>query len=194
MDMHKNARTTPRSRAEIVRRVLEVGQRPTQVAAGMGISVRTVRKWVARYQHEREAGLAERSCRPRRQPSATPRRLVRWVLHLRRQRWTGTDIAARLRLSPATVARLLRRHGLARLRSLEPPRPVRRYQRQRPGSLLHVDTKKLGRIGRIGHRRHSVRSHERRQLQISDARSHQSIEKRNLVISGHKSLVLKTIA
>jgi transposase InsO family protein len=152
MDIHKNARTTPRSRVEIVRRVLELGQRPTQVAAGMGISVRTVRKWVARYQHDREAGLAERSCRPRRQPTATPRRLVRWVLHLRRQRWPGVDIAARLRLSPATVARLLRRHGLARLRALESPRPVRRYQRRRPGSLLHVDTKKLGRIGRIGHR------------------------------------------
>ena len=152
MDVHKNARSTPRSRAEMVRRVLEAGERPSQVARAMGICPRTVRKWVARYAAQQEAGLLERSCRPRRQPAATPRRLVRWVLTLRRQRWTGPDIAGRLRLSPATVARILRRHGLARLRALAPPRPPRRYQRRRPGSLLHIDTKKLGRIGRVGHR------------------------------------------
>lgn len=152
MDLHKNARTTPRSRAEIVRRVLQAGDRPSQVARAMGICPRTVRKWVARYAAQLDVGLRERSCRPRRQPTATPRRLVRWVLTLRRQRWTGADIADRLRLSPATVARILRRHSLARLRALTPPRPRRRYQRRRAGSLLHIDTKKLGRIGRVGHR------------------------------------------
>lgn len=152
MDIHENARTTPRSRAEIVRRVLGEGQPVAHVAAALGVSSRTVRKWVDRYREAQQPGLQERSCRPRRQPTATPRRLVRWVLRLRRQRWTGADIAARLRLSHATVARILRRHGLARLRNLEPPRPVRRYQRRQPGALLHLDVKKLGRIGRIGHR------------------------------------------
>lgn len=152
MDVHKNARTTPWSRAEIVRRVLERHQRPGAVAAAMGVSERTVRKWLARAQAAPEAGLADRSCRPHRCPMATPRLLVAWVERLRRQRWTGAQIAAALQLSPSTVARLLRRHGLARLRQLEPPVPVRRYQWAAAGALLHLDIKKLGRIGRVGHR------------------------------------------
>jgi transposase InsO family protein len=74
------------------------------------------------------------------------------VEHLRRQRWTGAEIAQALQLSASTVARLLRRQGLARLRALEPPVPVQRYQWTRPGALVHLDVKKLGRIGRVGHR------------------------------------------
>jgi transposase InsO family protein len=77
---------------------------------------------------------------------------VSWVERLRRQRWTGAEIAQTLHLSASTVARLLRRQGLARLRQLEPPEPVQRYQWAQPGDLLHLDVKKLGRIGRVGHR------------------------------------------
>jgi len=151
MDIHQNARTTPRSRAEIVRRV-QSGQRPAVVAAAMGLSEPTVRKWVARYGTAGEGGLRDRSCRPRRSPAATPRVLMSWAESLRRQRWTSTDIAKVLSVSPSTVIRYLRRRGLARLRQLEPTPPVRRYQWACPGDLLHLDVKKLGRIGRIGHR------------------------------------------
>jgi transposase InsO family protein len=118
----------------------------------VGVSARTVRKWVARYATEAEAGLADRSCRPQRSPGATPPLLASWVERLRRQRWTGAEIAQGLQLSASTVARLLRRQGLARLRQLEPPGPVQRYQWARPGDLLHLDVKKLARIGRVGHR------------------------------------------
>jgi transposase InsO family protein len=151
MDVHQNARTTPRSRAEIVRRV-QAGQRPAVIAAAMGVSEPTVRKWVARYEAAGEAGLRDRSCRPRRSPAATPRLLVSYAERLRRQRWPSADIATVLDLSPSTVARYLRRRGLARLRQLEPTPPIRRYQWAHAGDLLHLDVKKLGRIGRIGHR------------------------------------------
>src|SRR5216683_377289 len=150
MNIHKNARTTPRSRGQIVERVLTQQERPPAVAAAVGVSDRTVRKWLARYAAEAAAGLADRSCRPRRSPRATPPLLVSWVEHLRRQRWAGAEIAQALQLSASTVARLLRRQGLARLRQLEPPVPVQRYEWAQPGDLLHLDVKKLGRIARVG--------------------------------------------
>ncbi len=152
MNIHKNARTTPRSRGQIVARVVSQQESPATVATAVGVSERTVRKWVARYAAEAEAGLADRPCRPHRRPGATPPLLVSWVAQLRRQRWTGAEIAQALQLSASTVARLLRRQGLARLRALEPPVPVQRYEWARPGELVHLDVKKLGRIGRVGHR------------------------------------------
>lgn len=152
MNIHKNARTTPRSRGQIVERVLTRQEAAPAVAAAVGVSERTVRKWLVRYTAEAEAGLADRSCRPRRSPQATPPLLVSWVERLRRQRWTGAEIAQALQLSASTVARLLRRQGLARLRQLTPTVPVQRYQWTHPGALLHLDVKKLARIGRVGHR------------------------------------------
>jgi transposase InsO family protein len=152
MDVHKNAQTTPRSRAQIVRRVLSESARPADVATAMGVSERTVRKWVARYQDEAAEGLVDRSCRPQRSPLATPPLLASWVEHLRRQRWSVAEIAAALQLSATTVARLVRRCGLARLRALEPRPPIQRYQWTEAGALVHLDIKKLGRIGRVGHR------------------------------------------
>jgi transposase InsO family protein len=152
MNIHKNARTTPRSRDQLVARVLTHKESPAAVASAVGVSERTVRKWLARYAAEAAAGLTDRSCRPHRSPGATPLLLVSWVERLRRQRWTGAEIAQALQLSASTVARLLRRQGLGRLRQLEPPVPVQRYQWARPGDLLHLDVKKLGRIGRVGHR------------------------------------------
>jgi transposase InsO family protein len=152
MDIHKNARTTPKSRAEIVKRVLERHQPVRAVAEDLGISEPTVRKWLTRYRREGEAGLQDRSCRPHRSPRTTPDAVVAQVVALRRARWTGARIAPAVGLSRATVGRLLGRLGLARLRQLAPVEPVRRYERARPGELLHVDIKKLGRIGRIGHR------------------------------------------
>jgi len=89
MNIHKNARTTPRSRAQIVQRMLTQHERPAAVAAAVGVSERTVRKWLTRYAAAPDAGLGDRSCRPRRSPTATPPVLQSWIARLRRQRWTG---------------------------------------------------------------------------------------------------------
>jgi transposase InsO family protein len=149
--VHQNARTTPHSREKIVARARR-GESAREIAAALEICESTVRKWLRRYRAEGRPGLRDRSCRPRRSPAATPPSLVAWMERLRRQRWTGADIAARLQLGRSTVARLLHRRGLARLRSLESPVVARRYEWPHPGDLLHVDVKKLGRIARVGHR------------------------------------------
>ena len=152
MDIHKNARLTPHSRALLVQRVLDEGQHPKTVAAAFGVCERTVRKWLERWLTEGASGLADRSSRPRRLHRQTPASVVRQIEALRRQRWTGRQIAAEVGVSPATVSRVLRRLGLNKLSALEPAEPVRRYQRDRPGELIHIDIKKLGRFSRIGHR------------------------------------------
>ena len=152
MNIHKNARTTPYSRAEIVRRVIVLGETPKAVAAALGVSQRTVAKWLARYRTEGEAGLADRSSRPHARPTATPGETIEQIIALRRQRITGKQIAAMLALSPATVSRVLRKARLSRMRDLDPPEPVRRYERAHPGELIHIDIKKLGRFSQVGHR------------------------------------------
>ena len=152
MNIHKNARTTPYSRAEIVRRVVVLCVTPRAVAAALGVSQRTVAKWLARDRSEGATGLADRSSRPRRMPCATPADTVEQVIALRRQRLCGKQIAASLGLSSATVSRILRKARLSRARDLDPPEPIRRYQREHPGELIHIDIKKLGRFERVGHR------------------------------------------
>ena len=151
MNIHKNARLTPHSRADLVRRV-EAGQPPAAVGAAFGVSMRTVRKWVERFRNEGPEGLQDRSSQPHRLRSPTPETVVAEVERLRRQRFTGKQIAAELGISPATVSRILRRLGLNRISALEPAEPVRRYERQHPGELIHIDIKKLGRFDRVGHR------------------------------------------
>ena len=152
MDIHKNARLTPHSRAEVARRVLEVGHSVSAVAEAFGVCQRTVRKWVKRFEQDGPEGLKDRSSRPHRLHNPTPPARVTQVEQLRRQRRSGQQIAAELGLSPATVSRILRRIGLSKLKALEPPEPARRYERNRPGELIHIDIKKLGRFREIGHR------------------------------------------
>jgi transposase InsO family protein len=152
MDIHKNARLTPHSRADLVRRVVVEGQSRTVVAAAFGVRVETVRKWVRRFREEGEAGLMDRSSRPHRLRNPTPELIAGRVAALRRQRYTGQQIAAELKISPATVSRILRRLGLNKLSALEPAEPVRRYEREHPGELIHIDIKKLGRFEQTGHR------------------------------------------
>ena len=152
MNVHKNARLTFHSRAEMVRRVLEEGQTPKAVASAFGVCGKTVRKWLERYQSEGPDGLYDRSSRPNRLYRPTPEAVCRRVVALRRERRTGAQIAAEAGVSPATVSRILKRHGLNRLKDLEPAEPVRRYQRDKPGELIHIDIKKLGRFSRVGHR------------------------------------------
>jgi transposase InsO family protein len=151
MNVHKNARLTPLGRERIVRQV-ESRQTPEAVAEAAGVCPRTVRKWVDRYRREGLAGLQDRSSRPHRLRRPTPQRVVGEIERLRRQRWTGKQIAAETGVSPATVSRVLRRLGLNKLTALEPAEPIRRYEREHPGELIHLDIKKLGRIGSIGHR------------------------------------------
>ena len=152
MDIHQNARTTPASRAELVARVLDDQLPVSLVAVAAGVCPRTVRKWVARYQAEGPDGLADRSSRPHRQPRATPKHTVARITALRLQRQPGIQIARTVGVSPATVSRVLRRAGLHRLDALEPAPPVHRYERERPGELLHLDVKKLARFQQPGHR------------------------------------------
>ena len=152
MNIHKNARTTPYSRAEIVRRVLVLRETPRAVATALGVSERTVAKWLARYRIEGEAGLIDRSSRPHAMPSATPADRIEQIIALRRQRLCGKQIAVTLQLSSATVSRVLRKARLSRMRDLDPPEPVRRYERDHPGELIHIDIKKLGRFHQVGHR------------------------------------------
>jgi transposase len=136
----------------MVRRVVEGGQTPKAVSEAVGVCQRTVRKWVKRFRAEGLAGLHDRLSRPHRLHRPTPTATVARIEALRRQRWTGQQIAATVGVSPATVSRVLRRLGLNKLKALEPAQPIRRYERQRPGELLHLDIKKLGRFDRVGHR------------------------------------------
>ena len=151
MNVHKNARLTPHGRERIVR-LVESGQTPKAVSEAVGVCPRTVRKWVGRYRREGLAGLCDRSSRPHRLRKPTPQAVVEQVEALRRSRRTGKQIAAELAISPATVSRILKRLGLNRIDALEPAAPVCRYEREKPGEMIHIDIKKLGRFNRIGHR------------------------------------------
>jgi transposase InsO family protein len=162
MDIHKNARLTPHSRGELVRRVLVERQTPKAVATAFGVCLKTVRKWIERFQAEGEAGLRDRSSRPHRLRSPTPKESVERIEILRRERRPASHIAKEVGVSPATVSRVLKRLGLNKLKALDPPAPVRRYERDTPGELIHIDIKKLGRFETVGHRITGVRSERTR--------------------------------
>src|SRR5919197_100046 len=152
MDTHKNARLTPKGREDMVRAVLDGGLSKAAAARKFNTTPKTVGKWVERFRNEGVDGLRDRSSRPLSSPSQTPQATCAAVEALRRQRYTGQQIAAELQLSPATVSRILHRLGLNRLSSLEPAEPVRRYEREQAGELIHLDIKKLGKFNEIGHR------------------------------------------
>ena len=152
MDTHKNARLTPKGREEMVLAVVEGGLTKADASRRYNTTPKTVRKWLNRFQAEGVDGLRDRSSRPFSSPDQTPQATCAAVEALRRQRYTGEQIAAELAISPATVSRILRRLGLNRLSALEPAEPVRRYERQHPGELIHIDIKKLGKFNQIGHR------------------------------------------
>jgi transposase InsO family protein len=157
VNTHKNARLTPAGRYAVVMRVL-AGAPVATVARGGGVSARTVWKWLARYRAAGVAGLADRSSRPHRLARRRPRYQHRQLLHRRQQRWSSLRIAQHYHLPVSTVVTALRRARLNRLPRLEPPRPVVRYEAPTPGALVHLDVKKLGRIGRVGHRIHGDRT------------------------------------
>jgi transposase InsO family protein len=143
----------------LVKRVLELSWSVEATAKAAGISTRTVYKWLRRFRLEGAAGLVDRSSRPHRSPTQLQLEKGHIALELRRsKRMTAAKIAAVLHLARSTVARLLQRNGIGRLRLVEPRPEPRSYEWPRPGDMLHVDTKKLARIGRPGHRIHGDRS------------------------------------
>ncbi len=162
MNLHKHARLSPRGRALLVDRILVQGLRIEEAAHAAGVSVRTAYKWLKRYREEGPDGLTDRSSRPHSSPHALSPVTVAQVLEQRRSRQTYRQIAQRLSVAPSTIARVLRRAGVHRLAELEPALPHNRYEYALPGQLLHLDIKKLGRIGSPGHRVTGDRSRRHR--------------------------------
>jgi transposase InsO family protein len=153
MNLHSRARTCPASRALMVARMESERWTASDAAAAVGVTRKTASKWRSRFRSEGPSGLRDRSSRPHHSPRRLDSGWEKLILELRRTRKTILQIAQALGLDRSRVARVLRRHGLSRLGALEPPVPVRRYEWARPGDMLHLDVKKLGRIeGGPGHR------------------------------------------
>jgi transposase InsO family protein/transposase len=158
MKLHANAALSLTQRRRMVRRVVEQGWSIRAAAAAAETSSRTCGKWVSRYRTEGECGLLDRSSAPKDIPHRTPPEREQLIALLRRLRMTGAEIAMVLGMPHSTVSAVLARIGLGKLSRLEPPEPANRYERARPGELIHIDVKKLGRIvGGAGHRAHGQR-------------------------------------
>jgi transposase InsO family protein len=162
MKIHANARTCPNSRRLLVRRIEEENWSLMVAAEAAGISERSARKWLARWRSEGETGLLDRSSAPKRVPSRLPADRLQAIEALRRLRMTAAEIAEVLGMALSTVSRWLARIGLGKRSRLEPPEPPNRYERKRPGELIHVDVKKLGRILSAGHRVTGSRASQKR--------------------------------
>ncbi len=152
MNVHKNARLTPQGRALLVHRVRTDGWRVGDAAAAAGLSQRQAFRWLARHRAGGELALQDRSSAPARCPHRTDADTLAAIERLRRERRTGPQIARELGLPRSTVGAVLRRLGLGRLRALEAKPEIIRYEREKPGELIHIDIKKLGRINGVGHR------------------------------------------
>jgi transposase InsO family protein len=135
----------------LVDRVL-VGWSIREAAEAAGVSQRTACKWLKRYRDEGESGLSDRSSAPRRVPNRTAPERVEAILSLRELRFTAAEIAETLGMAHSTVSAVLKRHGCGRLPRPDGDRPENRYERARPGELVHIDVKKLGRVAGVGHR------------------------------------------
>ncbi len=155
MNSHKNAKLTVKGREEMIRRM---GPKPAAtVAAGFGVSLRTARKWMSRYKVGGSDALADRSSRPKRCRNKLGEQDLSRILSLRKERLTGDEIAMRLGICRSSVFRALRKLELSRLRSLEEREPVQRYQWEKPGQMIHLDIKRLGKIDGVGHRKTGTR-------------------------------------
>ena len=150
MKLHGNAALTPKQRLRLARRVFEEGWSLSEAAEAAEVSERTARKWADRYREQGEAGMLDRPSAPASQPQATSEDRIVAIAALRRVRLTGAEIALTLGMALSTVQGILTRIGLGKLSRLEPPEPPNRYERKRAGELIHIDVKKLGRIGRKG--------------------------------------------
>jgi transposase InsO family protein len=162
MKLHRNAALSWRGRRQLAQRVVSEGWTATAAAQAAGVSVRCARKWVNRYRTEGEQGLLDRSSAPRRVANRTPLERITAIVALRQLRMTGAEIAEALSMPLSTVSALLTRLGMGRLGRIGLG-PAQRYERARPGELLHIDVKKLGRIeGGAGWRVRDPRQHYNR--------------------------------
>ena len=152
MNIHKNARLTPQGRLLLVRRVDELDWRMPAAATAAGISQRQGYRWLARYRMDGAAALCDRSSAPGCCKHRVDAERITEITALRRHRMSGPAIARQLGMPVSTVGAILRRLGLGKLTALDAKPPIVRYERQRPGELIHLDSKKLGRIAGIGHR------------------------------------------
>jgi transposase InsO family protein len=162
MDLHGNAALSWSGRRQLAKRVVDQGWTVSAAAAAAEVSVRCARKWVGRYRAAGEAGLLDRSSAPHRVANRTDAARVATIVKLRRLRMTAAEIAETLGMPLSTVSGILTRIGMGRLGRLG-LEPAVRYERSRPGELVHVDVKKLGRIDRPGHRVTGDRSDRRNQ-------------------------------
>jgi transposase InsO family protein len=151
MNLHANAALSLNRRRQLCRRVVEERWTLTKAATAAEVSVRCARKWVGRYRAEGELGLFDRSSAPNVIPHRTDEHRIEAIAALRRLRFTGPEIAEILGMALSTVSGILTRIGMGKLGRLG-LEPAQRYERERPGELIHVDVKKLGRIIRPGHR------------------------------------------
>jgi transposase InsO family protein len=167
MRVHARAPLSPIGRRRVVDRVCDQGWSVTVAAEAAGVTERTVYRWLARFREHGQAGLVDRPPIPRRVLGRTSAERVKAICDLRQLRLTGAEIAERLSMPLSTVSAVLRREGLGKRSRLAPPEPVNRYERSRPGELVHIDVKKLGRIeggpgkrilGRPGTRRSPTRT------------------------------------
>jgi transposase InsO family protein len=162
MQLHGNARTCPKSRRLLVERI-ESGTRSLAAAAeAAGVSERTAYRWLKRWREQGERGLLDRSSAPRSIPHRTPPERVDAIEALRRLHMTAAEIAEVLGMALSTVSAVLRRIGLGKRSRLAPPEPPNRYERKRPGELVHLDIKKLGRILAVGHRIYGSRKSQKK--------------------------------
>lgn len=152
MNVHKNARLTPLGRERLVKQVLERVLTPAAASAAAGVSLRTLYKWLSRFRKEGASGLRDRRSRPRRLRCALSVQQRERIERLRRERRPYREIATVVRAPLSTVARYVQRLALNRLEALEPKPPVQRYEHEQPGELVHLDTKRLVRFRRPGHR------------------------------------------
>jgi transposase InsO family protein len=161
--LHRNAKLVPAARRLLVQRVRERGWQVKEAAEAAGVSRRTAHKWLQRFDREGEAGLEDRSSRPRRIARRLAKRVVHQIQRLRHRRKTAWEIAAELGVPRSTVSRVLVQLGLGRLwRVAEAEDPPQRYEHGAPGAMLHVDAKRFARIDGIGHRIHGDRSRRHR--------------------------------
>lgn len=146
---HANAALTPRGRLRLARLIVDYGWPPARAAERYDVSWKTAKKWAERYRAEGRAGMGDRSSAPRRQPNRTPAPLVRKIVHLRwKQRLGPVEIGDRLGVSSSTVHAVLVRCRINRLSHIDRAtgEPIRRYEHEKPGDLIHVDVKKLGKV------------------------------------------------
>lgn len=152
MQVHARAPLSPIGRRRVVDRVVRESWTVRAAAEAAGVSERTVYRWLTRFRHEGQRGLLDRSSRPGRIPRRTSQERVAVICRLRQSRLTGMEIAEQLGMAASTVSAVLKREGLGKRSRLEPAEPVNRYERATAGELIHIDVKRLGRIGHVGKR------------------------------------------